>query len=271
MSTVATLKQAVQRVLRSAGYQLTRHPESRAAPVRRDTQRGVLRHARALGLAPATVLDVGVADGTPALYDTFPDARLLLFEPLVEYQATLERIVRERPGASYELAAASAERGELTLNVHPDLVGSSAYLEREDSDVNGHPRKVPTVTLDDVCAARGATGPYLIKIDVQGAELDVLRGATRVLRETELVLLEVSLLEFFAGGPVLADVLAFMAERSFSAYDVCDLAYRPLDGAMSQLDIAFVRSGGPLRRHHFYANAAQRRAQNQTLRAAQRS
>ncbi|MET0342847.1 MAG: FkbM family methyltransferase [Polyangiales bacterium] len=264
MSVLDAVKRTVQRTLSRAGYQLVRHEN----PSQRATQRGVLLRAKQLGLAPATVIDVGVADGTPALYETFPDARLLLLEPLVEYRDALERIVRAHPGASYELAAASASRGSVTLNVHPDLFGSSLYLEREDSDVNGVPRTVPTVTVDDACAARGLKGPYLIKVDVQGAELDVLRGATRTLRETALVLLEVSLLEFFEGGPVMADVLAFMAEQEFCAYDLCDLSYRPLDGAMSQLDVAFVRKTGALRRHHTYATPAQRRAHNEAARVA---
>ncbi len=45
----------------------------------------VLAHARARGLRPGTLIDVGVAHGTPELYAAFPDARLLLVEPLADY------------------------------------------------------------------------------------------------------------------------------------------------------------------------------------------
>ncbi len=48
-------------------------------------------------------------------------------------------------------------------------------------------------------------------------------------------------------------------------YDVCGLAYRPLDNALAQLDIAFVREDGPFRRHHHYASAAQRSEQDRKL------
>ena len=259
MRPFTELKRAINRTLGLAGYEL----HKLAGPNGRATQRGVLQHAKQLGLNPATVIDVGVADGTEVLYDAFPQARMILIEPLTEYRAELERIVRRHPNAAYELAAAAAAPGTAVLNVHPDLFGSSLYREREDSDVNGHPRTVPAVTVDQVCEKHATVGPYVIKVDVQGGELDVLRGATRVLGETELVLLEVSLLEFFEGGPVLADVLAFMQTCGFAAYDLCDLSYRPLDGAMSQLDVAFVKRQGMLRRQHAFATAAQRRSHNE--------
>ena len=77
--------------------------------------------------------------------------------------------------AEYIIAAASSTPGNIVINVHPDLVGSSAYKEEEDSNVNGFERIVPAVTLDNVCRDRKTSGPYVIKIDTQGSELDATR------------------------------------------------------------------------------------------------
>src|SRR5438105_491076 len=71
----------------------------------------VLAHYRRLGLDPAAVIDVGVAAGTPELYRAFPAARLLLIEPLEEWQATLEQALAKRH-AEVVTAAAGAEAGE---------------------------------------------------------------------------------------------------------------------------------------------------------------
>jgi len=104
--------------------------------------------------------------------------------------------------------------------------------------------------------------PFLLKLDVQGAELDVLLGAEEILQGAEYILLEVSFFPFFTGGPLFQDILSFMRSRGLVVYDIFDLQYRPLDNALSQADIVFVKEGGLLRRHHFYATREQRERQN---------
>ena len=79
MRPLSAVKRAVRRSLEVGGFELRRISEP---SVGRATRRGLLQHVKRLGLAPATVIDVGVADGTRALYDTFPAAHLLLIEPL---------------------------------------------------------------------------------------------------------------------------------------------------------------------------------------------
>ena len=235
---------------------------------RRDRLSGALDQLKAQGFAPATIFDVGAAYGDFArqCHAAFPAARLVLVEPLAEYAPSLETTRKSLPRAEIVRAAAAAHAGEITFNVHGDLVGSSLYLEQEDSAVNGVPRTVPAVTLDGLRADLGLQAPFLIKADVQGAELDVLAGATETLREADYVVLEVSFFEFFRGGPLFHDVVAFMQSRGFVAYDVFGFQYRPLDGALSQADVAFVREQGAFRRHHIYATREQRERQDRSLR-----
>jgi FkbM family methyltransferase len=229
------------------------------------TLRGALNHIRSLGFEPETVLDVGAAAGTDELYETFPKAFHVLIEPLEEYHPRLARVVKRYERAEIVIGAAYHTPGEVTIHVHPDLMGSSLYLEDEDSDVNGIPRRVMAVTLDHLCSARRLKGPYLIKLDVQGAELDVLRGSEQVLENSEYVVVESSLFQFFKNGPQLTEVLLFMQDRGFVVYDLLDPQYRPLDGAMSQMDLAFVKETGLFRKSHFYATREQREIQNKRL------
>jgi FkbM family methyltransferase len=227
---------------------------------------GALRHARRLGIRPASVIDVGAAFGTPELYDLFPEARHVLVEPLDTYRPFLEAVVARYPHMEYVIAAATSRPGPVTMHVHADLVGSSMYVETEDSSgLNDTPQSVPGLTLDDLCAERSIPGPYLIKVDVQGAELDVLAGAARVLEQTDYIVLETSLFGFYKHGAQLYDVLRFMCERGLVPYDLVGPAYRPLDGALAQVDVAFVKQDGPLRSVHAYATHAQRTALTQHL------
>ena len=217
----------------------------------------VIEAARGAGLQAATVIDVGVAWGTPGLYDGFPEARHLLVEPLAEYEEALQQICA-RHRAEYVLAAAGAEPGELEIAVHRVPTLSSPLGERA-SDVSGASttRTVPVVRLDALCAERGLTGPYVIKADVEGAELQVLEGAAGILGETELVLLETSLWEFWDGAPLIAEVVAWMRDHGFVVYDLWGGHTRPLDGALAQVDVAFAREGGVLRGRRGYATPEQ--------------
>ena len=232
--------------------------QHRVAQTARASMSGCLRQVHQNGFNPRTVIDVGAAQGTPVLYDVFPQARYILIEPLEEYIPHLKQLVDRLDTAEYIIAAATATPGNVIINVHPDLEGSSLYQEDEDSDVNGVERMIPAMTLDNICSERGTEGPYLIKIDTQGSELEVLKGAHTVLKDTEFVILEVSFFEFFKGGPQVYDCMSFMKNLGFVPYDIFDLQYRLLDGAMSQVDIAFVREQSQLRKYHFYATREQR-------------
>lgn len=223
----------------------------------RGTMAGALRQLARIGLAPNTVIDVGAASHTQELYEAFPRSAMLLIEPLVEFEPALRKICATYD-AQYVLAAAGERSGVATLNVHPGLFGSSLLNEVEGAAVDGTPREVSIVTIDQVCAEKGLRGPYVIKADVQGAELQVLAGATQTLRDTEAVILEASLFGFYLGGPQLYDVISRLKEFGFVAYDIYGFLYRPLDDALSQLDIVFVREESALRKSHAYATAKQR-------------
>jgi FkbM family methyltransferase len=226
-------------------------------PPPRASMIGALQQLKGLGLRPEAVIDVGAASETIGLYDLFSESRILLIEPLAEFEPQLKRICG-RHGAQYVLAAAGAARGMATLNVHPDGVGSSLLKEVEGPSVDGTPREVPVVTLDEICAEKNFWGPYLIKVDVQGAELQVLAGAQRTLLETEAVILEVTLFGTMIGGPQLHDVVTKMKEYGFVVYDAFGFHYRPLDDALCQLDVVFVRENGRFRESHAYATPQQR-------------
>jgi FkbM family methyltransferase len=247
-------------------------PVVRAEPPRvpRASLAGVLENLRRNGFAPGCVIDVGAARGhfTRQCAAVFPDASRLLFEPLRENEAELKALAEELGRARVVIAAAGERPGRRVLNVHDDLGGSSFLLEMEESEVNGIPREVPVTTIDAEIAANPMSGPFLIKADVQGAELIVLDGARTTLEQTEAVLLETTLFNTFEGGPILHEVVAYMADRGFCIHDLTEQLYRPLDGALIQVDVLFVRRTSASRRHNAYATAEQRREQLQRMREA---
>jgi FkbM family methyltransferase len=207
---------------------------------------------RGLGFYPKTVVDVGVATGTMELYAAYPDSYFLLIEPLVEYEPNLHSILKQYRG-SYVLAAAGSGTNPVNFNVHKDLMGSSLYKSTMGAGVDGRAVTIPMVRIDDILEERRLTGPYLIKIDAQGAGLDILDGAQKALSDAEAAVLEISFFQFAKGAPQFFDVILYMKNHGFVAYDIIQGWNRPLDDALGQIDMVFVKENGMFRQNHSYA------------------
>jgi FkbM family methyltransferase len=233
-------RQAVQALLGLAGYRLVRT----GTPIR--TYEECLGNLRRLGLQPGTVFDVGVADGTPGLQESFPEARLVLIEPLEEYRPRLDEICRGR-NACYFIAAAGEQPGEIALRVGRDRRKSSMVRQVLKGDT-AETRVVPVVTLDALCRELQLKPPYLLKIDAEGAEIRVLAGATATLPETAAAILEVTVCGGRNQSPELFEVLAYMKHAGFVVHDIIGAATHPATGGLQHVDLVFVQEDGPFRR-----------------------
>lgn len=219
------------------------------------TMWGSIENLRKNGFSPACVIDVGAFVGafSQRVHRTWPDAAYLMLEANPEKEAALAA-VRDKLGrdAHYRIALLGARPKE-AADFFSMETGSSVLAE-----MTGFERKrlsLPMTTLDLVTAELGVRGPYFLKLDVQGYELEVLRGAVRLLSETEVVLMEVSLLPFNEGAPLFAETVAFMRDRGYVAYDICGQARRSEDAALFQADLVFVRETSALRaRRKFFAH-----------------
>jgi FkbM family methyltransferase len=256
------IRSAIRRIINTLGYDIRRFaPSNTTSNARIRTTIGEsYALIRGLGFQPKTIIDVGVASGTPDLYRTFPDCYFLLIEPLKEFESDLIAILKKYNG-SYVLAAAGPRSGQATLNVHKtSLDGSSLRKETMGTEADGYEISVPLIKIDDILKEKQLDGPYLLKVDVQGAELSALDGALQALLETEVVVLEVSLFEFMVGAPQFYEVISYMKERDFVAYDIIHVLNRPLDNALGQVDVVFVKDKGMFRRDHSYSTVEQMKA-----------
>lgn len=110
------IKNLIQAGFRAGGYEVHRRGNIGRS------MRAALEHVRRLGFRPATVIDVSVGDGTPELYDVFPEARFLLVEAMVEYEPALRRIARG-VRADYVIAVAEPQPGTACM---PGCVDSTS-------------------------------------------------------------------------------------------------------------------------------------------------
>lgn len=212
----------------------------------------VLEDLRLRGLECKSILDVGAnsSSWSRLVKKIFHDAHFYLIEPQIEMEDKLIAFTTEFSNSAYFLNGVGAKNEILTLTIWDDLAGSSV-LPKEDEKLlkNGKQRKIEIVTIDDLIESNKIRIPELIKLDIQGFELEALKGATKTFGYTEVYILEVSLLPFSDGPgmPILSDVINFMLDYDYVVYDFAGFLRRPLDGALGQCDICFVKKDGFLR------------------------
>lgn len=197
-------------------------------------------------VSPSTIIDVGVADGTPELYRCFPDHPYLLIEANPAFRDQLDKI-GETLNAVVEYVFCGGQVGETSLRVYEDPRKSSVFpvtralgLERVVT--------VPVDTLDHLVEKHRLKPTYLLKIDVEGAEKSVLEGATNTLTKTEAVIAEAAILPKFEGGTTFAELVHFMDRQGFSVFDIWAGTNHPKTKYLYQVDLVFVKTDAPFRR-----------------------
>lgn len=216
------------------------------SPIKDDAKRA-LRLIRQRGFEPRAIIDIGAFKGkfTRWAKREFPNARAVMFEANAEWEADL-RTMQERlgEGVQYRIGLLGDEPRD-TVRFYRGGTGSSIY--REMTSVRMAEVDLPMSTLDAEMEDVGLEGPYLLKIDVQGAEIDVLSGGLKTLENVEFVFSECSVLEYNRGGAQLAQMIAWMDEHGFVLYDICQIMRLP-DLSLNQMDVIFVRKGSAFRR-----------------------
>lgn len=197
-----------------------------------------------LGFSPRTVFDIGVATGTPDLYNAFPDAEFFLVDPTRESRPHMERIARQLNARVFNFALGDFD-GEKEIEVRLDDIQGATFF-KEFGPLGATERyRVPVRRFDR--AFPEFARPALCKIDVQGSELDVLRGIGARLDDIDAIIVEVSAIPTLLDGPDAFDVIAFLKQHRFIIFDLLGATRRPMDSALAQIDLLFVKEDSALR------------------------
>lgn len=199
--------------------------------------------ARSAGFVPRTIIDIGASDGrwSEACMGVFPNARYVLFDALPANELELSIFATKHNNVIFRSIALGECAGRVELHVHGHQ--SSLYTSK---DFIGSSIEVEVRSLDSFLDELDLEGPILLKADVQGHELSILRGAKKVMAMTEMALLEVSFREVYECAPLAHETIADMARYGFRIYDICTYSQRQRDHALVQADIAFARAESAL-------------------------
>lgn len=206
-----------------------------------------LRRLARRGFVARRVYDVGAYRGDFAAMtlELWPRAEVQCFEPLPAMGEVLRRRFATTNNVLVHDAVLGSRSGE-TVSLALAETASSVLYEYGDNKFERVERR--TSALDDLMAGGAIHGPPdLIKLDTQGYELAILQGAVEVLRGTSVLIVETNLLDIHRQVPLMHELGQWLGRQGFVAYDVAGLTRRPLDGALWQMDLVYVRADSSLR------------------------
>lgn len=197
---------------------------------------------------PRTVIDVGANKGqfSRAAAVVFPGARIVAFEPLAAVAAVWRENLADVADAEVHVCALGAEDGTVAFHPHEYSLSSSVLPLAPGAGGEGgggagelEPVEVPLRRLDDVIEPDGLAGPVLCKLDVQGYELEVLRGAPETLRRVDALVVELAFERHYEGQPLFTEMLDELAGRGF-VLDVPIDVRRDEAGTVVEMDGLFL-------------------------------
>jgi FkbM family methyltransferase len=175
---------------------------------------------RDAGIAPKVIYDIGacVLHWTNEARRIWPQAEYCVFDAM----DSVEFLYQEQ-NLKYHIGVLSDSERVVNFYQNDDYPGGNSYY-LENVDINAeaplvfneqHRRCLRTETLDSVVLGGNFPLPDLIKIDTQGAELDILRGAAYCLSRCNHVILELQVVEYNKGAPLRDTVIEYMATKGF--------------------------------------------------------
>lgn len=197
-------------------------------------------------LQPSVVVDIGANRGQFALAvrHASPVARIWAFEPLPQAAEMFRKLFVKDDNVRLFPVAVGRDTGEAIIHVSARDDSSSLLpiTARQDELFPGTAESgtqtVRVVHLEDCLGAEELRAPALLKLDVQGFELEALQGCESLLHKFSWVYAECSFVELYAGQALADEVIAWLRKRNFRIVGVYNTAY-DRSGRAVQADFMF--------------------------------
>lgn len=238
------MKKLIKKILKKLGYEVRGY---------NITYSGELQLKRLIEIENIDlVLDVGANEGQFAknIRENGYRGKIISFEPLSSAYKKLKKhaekdtdwVVHERcaVGESSEVMRINISENSVSssllpmLEAHSSAAKKSIYIDSEFTEVR---------PLDSLMEKYDVEGrKILIKIDTQGYEWCVLKGAPELLKKTSVILCELSLVELYQGQKLWRDVVGFLYDIGFTCWSIKSGFTNQVTGQCLQMDMIFIRN-----------------------------
>lgn len=183
---------------------------------------------------PTVIFDIGAADGRTCVqyHELFREATIYALEPFNVHLEKLRKLAQRLPNIKVFDVAASSSNGTATFYCTSGEYSNSLCIPNENtgSQFDKHLKvkeviQVRTRTIESICQENSIDQIDILKMDIQGAELEALRGTESLLNEKRIRLIyaEVSFMPIYTNGVLfyqLSDYLARFGYEIFNIYDI---------------------------------------------------
>lgn len=201
---------------------------------------------KSMGFSPKHIVDVGANHGTwtRETLRHFPDSYYTLIEPQKWLQSSFQDLLDAYPKITFIPAGAGAKAGSFKFTIVDRDDSCSFRYTQEEAAARGYKQlDIPVIPLNDLAGIIDRPFPDLVKIDAEGLDLEVLKGAESLFGKTEVFMVEAGVfMKKFENS--IINVINFMDKNGYRLFDITDLN-RPFTPAVLWLvELAFVKKNG---------------------------
>lgn len=199
-----------------------------------------------LGYNPKHIVDIGANHGTwtRKALEHFPDAYFTLLEPQARLKASIDDLLSSNSKVSFHAVGAGEKEGSFKFTiVDRDDSCSFRFSEEEAAKAGFEQYDVPVVTLNGLLSNKQLPIPDIIKIDAEGLDINVVKGASHFFGKTEIFMVEAAAMNKVFSNDVLT-TMQFMDSIGYKLLDITDLNRTLKHNALWLVELVFIVKNG---------------------------
>jgi FkbM family methyltransferase len=206
----------------------------------------IFSNFKTIGFTPNHILDVGANHGTwtREILQYYPNAYYTLIEPQEWLKPSFQDLLDSNPKIKYFPVGAGKTNGSLKFTIVNRDDSCSYRYTPEEALTKGYTQvDIPVMSINTLISENNLPIPNLIKIDAEGLDLEVLKGATNFIGITEVFFVEAAIINKEFDNSILK-MINFMDNNGYNLFDISDIN-RPFKPSLLWLvELVFVKKNG---------------------------
>ncbi len=201
---------------------------------------------KVMGFEPEHIIDVGANHGTWTRKSLkyFPNAYYTLLEPQEWLKKSFQDLLENNDKINLLPVGAGKESGSFKFTIVDRDDSCTFRYTDEEASLKGYEQlEIPIVTLNEVVKKENRPFPDLVKIDAEGLDIEVLKGASNLFGKTEVFMVEAGIGNKEFDNDLLS-LVSFMDNKGYRLFEITDLNRPFKPNILWLVELVFIRKKG---------------------------